>query len=112
MILFRCIIDNVITRKDYNDKAKYQRSTHRSLSLGFDSQMVERVHTGNIYMSYKLTAVYGVFNAGVVSNEFIFDTYDELQDFYQETISKMSEEEAEHFDYHSKIEELQDEKDV
>lgn len=59
-------------------------------------------------MKYKLTAVTAVFNAGEVSNEFIFDTYDELQDFYQETISKMGEEEAEFFDYHSKIEELED----
>lgn len=59
-------------------------------------------------MSYKLTAVEGIFNAGVVSDEFIFDTMDELQDFYQEKISKMGEEEAEYFDYHSKIEEIED----
>ena len=58
-------------------------------------------------MRYKLIAVMGVFNAGVVANEHVFDTYDELQDFYQDTISKMGEEEAEYFDYHSRIEEIE-----
>lgn len=55
---------------------------------------------------WKLTAVTGVFNAGVISNEIIFDTYNELQDFYQDTISKMNETDAEHFDYHSRITEV------
>ena len=57
---------------------------------------------------WRLTAVTGIFNAGVVSDEFMFDTFDELQDFYQETISKMSEEEAENFDYNSKIDEVKE----
>lgn len=55
---------------------------------------------------YKLTYVYGIFNAGVVSDEHLFETHDELQEFYMDAISKMSEEEAEYFDYHSKIEEV------
>lgn len=58
-------------------------------------------------MAWKLTAVHGVFNAGVVSDEHMFDTFDELQDFYQDAIGKMSEEDAEHFDYYSKIEEIE-----
>lgn len=55
-------------------------------------------------MKYKLTSVYGVFNAGTWQDEVVFDTMDELTDAYQETINRMGAEEAELFDYDSRIE--------
>lgn len=59
-------------------------------------------------MKYKLIAVTGVFNAGAIIDEIVFDTMDELQEKYYEITSSMSEEESEHFDYNSRIEEVEE----
>ena len=53
---------------------------------------------------YKLVATTGIFNAGEVVEEIVFDTMDELQEKYFEITSSMSGEESEEFDYNSRIE--------
>lgn len=60
-------------------------------------------------MKYKLIAVTGVFNAGAIIDEIVFDTMDELQEKYYEITSSMSEEESEEFDFNSRIETIEDE---
>jgi len=55
-------------------------------------------------MKYKLIAVTGIFNAGALVDEMIFDTFDELQEKYFEITSSMSEEESEEFGCNSRIE--------
>lgn len=63
-------------------------------------------------MKYKLIAVTGIFNAGAIVDEMIFDTMDELQEKYYEITSSMSEEESEEFDFNSRIETVEDDIDV
>lgn len=63
-------------------------------------------------MKYKLIAVTGVFNAGAIVDEIVFDTMDELQEKYYEITSSMSEEESEEFGFNSRIETVEDDIDV
>ena len=63
-------------------------------------------------MKYKLIAVTGIFNAGAIVDEIVFDTMDELQEKYYEITSSMSEEESEEFGFNSRIETVEDDIDV
>lgn len=57
-------------------------------------------------MTYKLTEVHAVTNAGTATSVHIFDTFDELQDYMTEATANMTEDEAELYHYYAKIEEL------